>query len=310
MAVSYYPRIEMVEVKPSKKTQAERKQAALEQELFDKQARWQARQTPQSYLTMAQKKVLLGVAPDKDFIQQVKLIAAAPQAAAPQALLPSYDPEIDWRTKNGGKVSHVVDQGACGSCVSFGTVALLESTALIERNLQLDLSEADLHFCSSHGASCAGWYPSSALQSVIARGVCDEAHFPYASAFIGGAPTCVLAPDRAQHVFKIQAYNWIIFDAFRKDYLTHHGPMVACMTVYDDFFSYSAGVYHHVTGGRAGGHCILVIGYSQSQGCWICKNSWGQAWGEAGFFKIAYGECSIDSILSPFFGAQGIVLPA
>jgi C1A family cysteine protease len=304
MPAAFNPWIDLDEVRPSKKTQAEKKQAALEQELIEKQARWQARQTPQSYLTMAQKKVLLGVTPDKDFKQQVRLTAAAPRA-----LLPSYDPEIDWRTKNGGKVSPVVDQGTCGSCVSFGTVGLLESTALIELNLPLDLSEADLHFCSSHGASCAGWYPLSALQSVMARGVCDEAHFPYASAFVGGAPKCILAPDRAQHVYKIQAYNWIIFDAFRKDYLTHHGPMVACMTVYDDFFSYSAGVYHHVSGGRAGGHCILVIGYSQSQGCWICKNSWGQAWGEAGFFKIAYGECSIDSILSPFFGAQGIVLP-
>jgi C1A family cysteine protease len=304
MPIAYHSRIELNEVRPSKKIQAEKKLAALEQELSEKHARWQARQTPHSYLTMAQKKVLLGLTPDKEFKQQVESAAAAPLA-----LLPSYDPEIDWRNKNGGKVSPVVDQGTCGSCVSFGTVALLESTALIELNLQLDLSEADLHFCSSHGASCTGWYPLSALQSVIARGVCDEAHFPYASAFVGGNPTCILAPDRVQHVYKIQAYNWIVFDAFRKDYLTHHGPMVACLTVYDDFFSYSAGIYHHVSGGKAGGHCVLVIGYSQSQGCWICKNSWGESWGEAGFFKIAYGECGIDSVLSPFFGAQGIVLP-
>ena len=77
----------------------------------------------------------------------------------------------------------------------------------------------------------------------------------------------------------------MVFDAFRKDYLTHHGPMIACLSVYDDFFSYGGGVYHHVTGNMAGGHCVLVVGYSQSQGCWICKNSWGTGWGEAGFFQ-------------------------
>ncbi len=305
MSVTHLPKIDLTTVRPAKKTQAEKKHAALEDILSEKNARWQARQTPHSYLTIAQKKVLMGVVTDRDFKRQVKL-----SAAAPQAFLPSFDPEVDWRTKDGGKVSPVKDQGTCGSCVSFGTVGLLESTALIENNLLLDLSEADLHFCSSHGADCSGWYPSSALQSVSDRGVCDEAHFPYASAFVGGVPQCILAPDRAQHVYKIQSSNWIIFDGFRKDYLTHHGPMVACMTVYDDFFSYGSGVYHHVTGGLTGGHCVLVVGYSQSQGCWICKNSWGTAWGEAGFFRIAYGECGIDSILSPFFGAQGIVLPA
>lgn len=305
MSPVQHPTIDLDKVTPSKKTQADKKHKVLTRELSDKHARWQSRQTPYSYLTIAQKKVVLGVVLDKDFKQQVKAAAAMPMA-----ILPSFDQEVDWRNNNGGKVSPVKDQGTCGSCVSFGTVGLLESMALIEQNLLLDLSEADLHFCSSHGASCTGWYPSSALQSVRDRGVCDEVRCPYASAFTGGAPQCILAPDRAQHVYTIQSSNWIIFNAFRKDYLTHHGPMVACMTVYDDFFSYGGGVYHHVSGNKAGGHCILVIGYSESQGCWICKNSWNTTWGEAGFFRIAYGECDLDSAFSPFFGAQGIVLPA
>jgi C1A family cysteine protease len=303
MTVTHYSKINLDKVTPSKKTQAEKKQEQLKQELSTKNAHWRAKQTPHSYLTAVQKRALLGVVPDKVFLQGVKAAAAAPAG-----ILPSFDPEVDWRTKSGGKVSPVKDQGTCGSCVSFGTVGLLESTALIEQNKLVDLSEADLHFCSSHGASCTGWYPSQALQSVQSRGVCDEQRFPYASAFTAGVAQCILAPDRAQHLYNFHTSCWIIFDAYRKDYLSHHGPMTACMTVYDDFFSYGGGVYHHVSGSRAGGHCILVIGYSQSQSCWICKNSWGTEWGEAGFFKIGYGECAIDSLLSPFFGIQGIVM--
>lgn len=305
MPVNSYPKIDLSNITSVKKAQAAKKIQDLKEAIKTTNATWQAKETPHSFLYAEQKKRMLGVVPDKEFAQEVKAVAAS----GPMGILPAFDPEVDWRTKNGGKVSPITDQGTCGSCVSFGTVALLESMALIEHNLQLDLSEADLHFCSSHGENCNGWYPSQALKSVQARGLTDEAHFPYASAFSGGAPHCKLAADRSQHVYNIDRSCWEIFDAYRKDWLTHVGPMTACLTVYDDFFSYGEGIYRHVSGARAGGHCILVIGYSESQHCWICKNSWGSDWGDNGFFKIAYGECGINSILSPFFGVQGIKLP-
>lgn len=306
MTTTYsYPHIDLTTVKASKKTQAEKKNAALKVELHQKKARWEARQTPHSYLTLAQKKALLGVVKDADLRKEVKSASVAPAA-----FFPNFDPEVDWRTKNGGKVSPVKDQGPCGSCVSFGMVGAIESMALIEKNTLLDLSEADLHFCSIHGANCNGWFPSFAILSIKTRGVCDEAHFPYTTAFNNGQPQCVTAPDRAQHLYNFNSSSWYIFDAMRKNYLSTRGPLVACMDVYDDFFAYGSGVYHHVSGQKVGGHCILVVGYSQANQCWICKNSWGASWGMQGFFQIAYGECNIDGLLSPFFGVQGIQLPA
>ena len=56
--------------------------------------------------------------------------------------------------------------------------------------------------------------------------------------------------------------------------------------MYQDFFAYKSGVYRHVTGGVAGGHCVTLIGYDDGQGCWIAKNQWGTGWGDGGFFKI------------------------
>jgi hypothetical protein len=67
------------------------------------------------------------------------------------------------------------------------------------------------------------------------------------------------------------------------------------MAVYQDFFSYSGGVYRHVTGALAGYHAVSVVGYDDTQSCWISKNSWGPGWGEAGFFRIGYGQAGIDS---------------
>jgi C1A family cysteine protease len=305
MPRSEQPIINLTSVNPSKKTQAENKHQALQGELASKNATWQAKQTDQTYLTLEQKKALLGVTPDRAFLRGMKQ-----QGQQAMSFLPNFDAEVDWRTKNGGKVSPVKNQGTCGSCVSHATVGLIESMALIEKGILLDLSEADLHFCSIHGANCNGWFPPLALESARTRGVTDEAHFPYASAFVGGAPQCIVAPDRAQHVFTITSWTMPLFDPYRKDALTNHGPLVAVLDIYDDFFGYGSGIYQHVSGQKVGSHCILVVGYSQSQNCWICKNSWGEGWGEAGFFRIAYGQCAIDSAFTPFYSAQGVVFPA
>ena len=35
-----------------------------------------------------------------------------------------------------------------------------------------------------------------------------------------------------------------------------------------------------------GGHAVAVVGYDDTEGYWICKNSWGKSWGENGFFRI------------------------
>lgn len=81
--------------------------------------------------------------------------------------------------------------------------------------------------------------------------------------------------------------------------------MSACFNVYEDFYYYQGGVYQHITGASLGGHCVTIIGYDDQQGCWICKNSWGKQWGEKGFFRIAYGECGIDSWAN--HGVDGII---
>lgn len=280
----------------------------LQDKLKSSKARWTAKQTPQSKFSLAQKKALLGVIPNQTFLNMVKQQGEAIQAPS-AAPLPST---VDWRQRNGkNNVTPVKDQLNCGSCVSFGTVGLMESMALIECNFAtLDLSEADLHFCSSHGANCNGWYPSDALESAKTRGVCSEACFPYASAFTAGTPHCSTSPDRNNHLVKITSSDWFILDSSKKRHLAEKGPLTACFDVYDDFYSYGSGIYHHVSGDYQGGHCILVIGYSNADKCWICKNSWGTGWGDGGYFRIAYGECNIDSSLQPHHSASGIQLHA
>jgi C1A family cysteine protease len=288
---------------------------ALSSEMIRTNARWTARATPQSLLSDEEKRRLLG-----NILTQADLdAAAAPAGAAAVDETPAaFAAAVDWRNHNGNHVTSVKDQKDCGSCVSFCCTGLVESMASIEKGQLLDLSEADSHFCSSHGATCNGWNADGCLDQIQTRGVLPDAAFPYMSAFANPPqvdpnpphywiPHCLNVPDRSSAV-KITSHASLSSITDRKNYLTNVGPCSASFDVYDDFFSYSSGVYHHVTGALVGGHCVEVIGYSEADQCWICKNSWSTSFGMAGFFEIGYGQCNFDTY--PFATAQGVILPA
>lgn len=207
--------------------------------------------------------------------------------------------QVDWRNRKGRNcVTPVKDQGYCGSCVSFGTTATLESMVLIEHNVGLDLSEAELLFCG--GGSCGGWWPDSAVTYLNGKGISHETCFPYQDHNMA----CSTCSERDNEAVKITK-NVVLWDvAQRKQYLRAVGPVMCVFEVYNDFFAYGSGVYSHVSGGLAGLHCVEVIGYNELGRYWICKNSWGTGWGDGGYFNIAYGQCGIDSTY-PFWGIGG-----
>ena len=247
-------------------------------------------------------------------------VSNAPSAGAPPA-------SFDWRDR--GVIGPVTDQAYCGSCVSFATAGMTAAMAAIERGaMNVNLSEADQHFASSHGPNCGGWNNDAALGQIKARGIATESTFPYMSAFDNppqlanpADPNSLWAAhnraemDRAFRTYSISDYSAWTGDS-RKAYLSSVGPMVCGFAVYEDFDSYGGGVYHHVSGKFRGGHAVMVIGYSDVDQCWICRNSWGTGFGGpadpdgtgAGFFKIGYGQCNIDS--EPFYGCHGIIMPA
>jgi hypothetical protein len=253
-------------------------------------------------MTPEERRHLLGVVVDEADLAVARRVR---DVQAP----PNFAPAIDWRDHNGNHVTPIKDQGGCGSCVSFCTVSTVESMASIELGKTLDLSEADLHFCSDHGANCDGWWPGRAYNNLMTRGVPDETYFPYNTAFGENGPRCLVGPDRQDRAVRITESTTLNTMVERKNWLTNVGPCCAVLIVYDDFYSYGGGIYKHVTGNYSGLHCVEVIGYSDAEQCWICKNSWGTYWGDQGFFKIAYGEAGIDSDY-PFWTAKGVKLPS
>ena len=287
----------------------------LDNLLHDAHAKWSAAANTVTRLKDEPRNRMLGVTIDR---QALRDINSRPRIAALIVGLPAA---VDWRDVNGrNHVSPVKDQGGCGSCVSFCTCATMESAVSIATGDLVDLSEADLHFCSAHGANCGGWWPSDAIAEAASRGVPLEELFPYSSAFVDGAPVCNLDAHRDDRLYRPTGSVELAEVNQRKQWLANRGPVCAVIHVYDDFFAYSTGVYRHVSGNHAGYHCIEVIGYSDAEQCWIAKNSWGTGWGDGGFFRIGYGECGIDETSTdrdpdgsvnrfPMYGIEGIQVP-
>ncbi len=258
-------------------------------------ATWRAGTTTMSGLSEAEQDRRLGViVRDEDR----RRIETALQLARTRTF--SFAPARDWRNADGKQwTTPIRDQGNCGSCVAFATVATLEAQARIQQRtaeLAIDLSEADLFFCGA-GKKCAeGWWPADALEYAKTKGVGEESCFPYQDHDMD-CQTCGERPDR---LLEVVQYEEIIEPNARKEFLDTVGPMIACMAVYRDFFYYQGGVYRHVTGDLAGYHAISCVGYSEAEQCWICKNSWGPDFGENGYFRIAYGEADIDTQFAMF----------
>ncbi|WP_372728946.1 C1 family peptidase [Nocardioides sp.] len=227
---------------------------------------------------------------------KVRAFAAAPSAGDATALPAKHD----LRNIGGANYAGAIrNQGSCGSCVAFGSVAVMEGTARYSRRtpgLNVDLSEAHLFYGhgAGHGVTCqTGWLPKPALAECASKGITYEANWPYTSGNTnGGSAPANWESHRGKATGSVDLTSKV---ADIKQHLVNTGPVTACFIVYNDFFGYTSGVYKHVSGAQAGGHCVAIVGYDDSQGAWICKNSWGTGWGMNGFFLIKYGECYIDT---------------
>jgi len=284
-------------------------------------AGWQAGETALTQLSAEERVWRLGANPppgeaslsEREEMARANLALHAPMAAG--AIAVGYPAAYDLTNVGGNNyITPIRNQGGCGSCVAFGTAATVEGAARKMKNnpaLNIDLSEAHLFYCyaeAKDGRNCdnnamSGWWPDAAFNYTKTDGVVDEACYPYTA----GDQACKLCTDWASRLTKITGWHKITNPADMKTWISTNGPLATCFTVYDDFFAYRSGIYRYVTGKVAGGHCVSIVGYDDTQSFWKCKNSWGTTFGMSGFFNIAYGQCGIDATM---WAVEGVTLPA
>jgi len=185
--------------------------------------------------------------------------------------------DFDWRTQGG--VSPVKDQGQCGSCWAFSTVAFLESQSLIKNKKAVTYSEQQLVDCDHNGdEGCNGGLMHTALQYIQGAGIESDTKYPYAARtewFCWYNKSDVIAT-----VSDINCYE-NISNAQLQNYVTSVGPISIAVDA-SDFQSYDSGIldcpYSQLN------HGVLLVGFTANT--WIIKNSWGKNWGESGFVRV------------------------
>ncbi|MFH1037379.1 MAG: C1 family peptidase [PVC group bacterium] len=207
---------------------------------------------------------------------------------------------IDWRENGGNFVSPVKDQKTCSSCWAFAAVGAMESAIAIAGGIPgifYDLSEQILVSCCWRNDGCQSGSTEYAADFLFTDGAYYEACFPYTAS---DQPCDEACPDWRGYAFLIDDYQPIdpSLDGLKAAvYL--FGPVQVTMDVYSDFSTYQSGVYEYASGYYTGGHAVILIGYQDipgyfGGGYFICKNSWGENWGEGGFFRIGYSQVGKD----------------
>ncbi|KAF7837943.1 thiol protease aleurain-like [Senna tora] len=208
----------------------------------------------------------------------------------------------DWRKE--GIVSPVKDQGNCGSCWTFSTTGALEAAHAQAFGKNISLSEQQLVDCAAafNNFGCNGGLPSQAFEYVKYNGGLEtEQSYPYTAE--DGA--CKFSPSNVA----IQVHDSINITLGAEDELKHAVALVRPVSVafeaVNSFSFYKSGVYTSNTCGTKPtdvNHAVLAVGYGVENGIpyWLIKNSWGDSWGDHGYFKMEMGKnmCGIATCAS------------
>jgi len=89
-------------------------------------------------------------------------------------------------------------------------------------------------------------------------------------------------------------------------------PFVFGFTVYESFESPEVAKTGIVpmpnpnTEQQVGGHAVVAVGYDDSQQRFIVRNSWGAAWGLAGYCTMPYAYLTDHQYSSDFWTIRGV----
>ena len=220
----------------------------------------------------------------------------------------------DWRDVNGENwMTPVKDQGFCDASWAFATLGSIEAKYKIEKGnsaLSPDLSEQYLISDCCVFGDCTGGNP--AFPFLIMPGTPSESCYPY----IGGNSPCPSNCNDGSEIkfWRTNQEKLVVPTLFNNKgelqyALIKHGPLY---------------VEVDILGGATGNldaqgcsiqkcsnpsnHAMVLVGYNNSGGYWILKNSWGTIDPCLEYVSLDYNTCLTGLNMKGIYG-EGITAP-
>lgn len=225
--------------------------------------------------------------------------AQAPQQQLLQRLQAGLPASVNWTAA--GAVTHVKDQGNCGSCWAFATVVAVEGAHAIATGNVTSLSEQQIVSCDIRNGDgndgCNGGEQIVAMDWLAkqSNGLCTTAAWPYTSGNTGANGKCDIMCTSPPAVtisagVELPARNESLLLAAIASV-----PLSLSVDASSNAWQfYSGGVFNGACkcdNDNCLDHGVGGVGYGTLNGedYFLVKNSWGTDWGTRGYMLLARG---------------------
>lgn len=227
----------------------------------------------------------------------------------------------DLRREKRGYITPPLDQGWCAASWVMSTVGVAnDRLAILSKGMdRARFSPQHLLSCNFRNQrGCDGGHLTRAWTYIQKFGLVPEECYPWT----GERTPCAVSKTRNKNITMARCssgnaqmflhragptYRVATEENIMHEIMTS-GPVQATMKVYQDFFMYRSGVYEcsKITSAhRTSYHSVRIVGWGEERRWrgtvkyWIAANSWGEDWGENGYFRILRGtnECEIETFV-------------
>ena len=201
--------------------------------------------------------------------------------------------KVDLRNK----CPKVYTQGKLGSCTANAIAAAYEFDEMLQAEKKIMMpsrlfiyyNERDME---GHVENDSGAMIRDGMKSINKQGVCSEASWPYNISNFTQKPSSSCYQEAEGH--RAIRYRKIPQGLTTMRACLKGGlPFVFGFSVYESFETKEVEETGIMSMPKAdekllGGHAVMAVGYCDDKQCMIVRNSWGEEWGEGGYFYMPY----------------------